>query len=54
MEFELDELRHRGLNPVTARSRDNFPLPLTEPGNAYVPSNSPTLGDLTDMFDFFD
>jgi phospholipase C len=43
-----------GLNPVTARSRDNFPTPLTEPGNAYVPTNSPALGDLTDLFDFYD
>ena len=43
-----------GLNPVSARSRDNFPIPLTAPGNAYVPTNSPSLGDLTDLFDFFD
>jgi phospholipase C len=41
-----------GLAPVTTRSRDNFPNPVTAPGNAYVPTNSPAIGDLTDLFHF--
>ncbi|HTQ96085.1 MAG TPA: alkaline phosphatase family protein [Candidatus Acidoferrum sp.] len=40
------------LQPVTHRSRDNFPNPVTHPGNPYVPLNSPALGDLFDLFDF--
>src|SRR5262249_30660592 len=39
-----------GLKPLTARSRDNFPNPVSDDGNAYVPQNSPALGDLMDMF----
>ena len=41
-----------GLAPVTARSRDNFPNPVTASTNPYVPLNSPALGDLMDLFDF--
>jgi phospholipase C len=41
-----------GLEPVTRRSRDNFPNPVTKDGNPYVPVNSPALGDLFDLFDF--
>jgi phospholipase C len=44
--------RNWGLEPVTRRSRDNFPNPLTKDGNPYVPVNSPALGDLFDLFDF--
>jgi phospholipase C len=40
-----------GLNPITPRSRDNLPNPLTE-SNPYVPANSPAIGDLMDLFDF--
>jgi phospholipase C len=40
------------LQPVTHRSRDNFPNPVTHPGNPYVPLNSPALGDLFDLFEF--
>ncbi|MGO8970122.1 MAG: alkaline phosphatase family protein [Myxococcaceae bacterium] len=40
------------LKPLTARSRDNFPNPVTAPGNPYVPINSPAIGDLVDMFHF--
>jgi phospholipase C len=40
-----------GLKPITARSRDNLPNPLTS-SNPYVPVNSPAIGDLMDMFDF--
>jgi phospholipase C len=43
--------RNWGLNPLTARSRDNFPKP-TASGDPYVPANSPAIGDLFDMFDF--
>jgi phospholipase C len=44
--------RNWGLSPVTERSRDNFPNPVTREGNAYVPVNSPAIGDLFDLFDF--
>jgi phospholipase C len=40
-----------GLSPITSRSRDNLPNPLTE-SNPYVPVNSPAIGDLLDLFDF--
>jgi len=41
-----------GLSPVTTRSRDNFPNPITSSTNPYVPLNSPALGDLMDLFNF--
>jgi phospholipase C len=41
-----------GLAPVTTRSRDNFPNPITSSTNAYVPLNSPAIGDLMDLFNF--
>jgi phospholipase C len=44
--------RNWGLSPVTERSRDNFPNPVTREGNPYVPVNSPAIGDLFDLFDF--
>lgn len=44
--------RNWGLKPLTHRSRDNFPNPLVEPFNPYVPLNSPAIGDLFDLFDF--
>ena len=40
-----------GVPPVTSRSRDNFPNPVTSSSNPYVPLNSPALGDLTDLFE---
>ncbi len=40
------------LAPVTGRSRDNLPNPAASSGNPYVPSNSPAIGDLMEMFDF--
>jgi len=40
-----------GLKPITRRSRDNLPNPLTE-NNPYIPVNSPAIGDLMDLFDF--
>jgi phospholipase C len=42
-----------GLGPITKRSRDNLPNPLNG-SNAYVPTNSPAIGDLMDMFNFDD
>jgi phospholipase C len=42
-----------GLGPITRRSRDNLPNPLTA-RNPYVPVNSPAIGDLMDLFDFDD
>jgi phospholipase C len=40
-----------GLKPITHRSRDNLPNPLTA-SNPYVPTNSPAIGDLMDLFNF--
>jgi phospholipase C len=44
--------RNWGLETVTDRSRDNFPNPVTAPGNPYVPVNSPAIDDLFSMFKF--
>ncbi len=44
--------RNWSLRPVTFRSRDNFPNPITASGNAYVPVNRPALTDLFDLFNF--
>ena len=44
--------RNWKLKPLTARSRDNFPNPEAEDDNPYVPTNSPALSDLFDMFQF--
>jgi phospholipase C len=44
--------RNWSLNPLTARSRDNLPNPVSDKNNPYVPLNSPALGDLFDMFQF--
>ncbi|MGA2421458.1 MAG: alkaline phosphatase family protein [Candidatus Acidiferrum sp.] len=44
--------RNWNLPPVTKRSRDNFPNPVTEWGNPYVPRNSPAISDLFELFDF--
>jgi phospholipase C len=41
-----------GLTPLTARSRDNFPNPVSAPGNPYVPVNSPAIDDLFGLFNF--
>jgi phospholipase C len=43
-----------GLAPLTGRSRDNFPNPVTSAQNPYVPLNSPAIGDLMDLFNFGD
>ncbi len=44
--------RNWRLSPVTHRSRDNYPNPVTSEGNPYAPLNSPAIGDLFDMFEF--
>jgi phospholipase C len=44
--------RNWGLKPLTRRSRDNFPNPVSDDDNAYVPRNSPAIGDLFDLFHF--
>ena len=44
--------RNWKLEPVSHRSRDNFPNPVVRADNPYVPLNSPALGDLFDLFDF--
>ena len=46
--------RNWGLTPVTKRSRDNFPNPVTTAANPYVPVNSPAIGDLFSLFNFPD
>lgn len=44
--------RNWDIEPLTHRSRDNFPNPRVDDDNPYVPLNSPALGDLFDLFDF--
>jgi phospholipase C len=44
--------RNWDLKPLTRRSRDNFPNPVVEEDNPYVPVNTPAIGDLFDLFDF--
>jgi phospholipase C len=44
--------RNWNLKPLTHRSRDNFPNPVVDDDDPYVPLNSPALGDLFDMFRF--
>jgi len=44
--------RNWNLKPITTRSRDNFPNPVTTANNPYVPTNSPALDDLFDAFNF--
>jgi phospholipase C len=45
--------RNWSVPPITYRSRDNFPNPIADPGNPYVPQNSPAISDLFDFFEFF-
>ncbi|MGB7587236.1 MAG: alkaline phosphatase family protein, partial [Solirubrobacterales bacterium] len=44
--------RNWDLKPLTNRSRDNFPNPRSDWDNPYVPTNSPAIGDLFDLFNF--
>lgn len=41
-----------GLSPITARSRDNLPNPVTQKSNPYVPTNGPSISDLVSVFSF--
>ncbi len=44
--------RNWNLNPVSKRSRDNFPNPITGWANPYAPLNGPAISDLFELFDF--
>ena len=44
--------RNWHLAPVTSRSRDNFPNPRTKASDPYIPTNSPAIGDMMDLFTF--
>jgi phospholipase C len=41
-----------GLPTISGRSRDNDPNPISGAGNPYVPTNSPAIDDLFDLFNF--
>jgi phospholipase C len=45
--------RNWRLAPITHRSRDNLPNPITVWFNPYVPLNSPAITDLFEAFDFY-
>ena len=45
--------RNWGIGTVTSRSRDNFPNPKTYSFDPYVPTNSPAISDLFDLFSYF-
>ncbi len=44
--------RNWNLPPITKRSRDNLPNPLSKKADPYVPTNMPAIDDLFDAFDF--
>ena len=44
--------RNWGLAPLSDRSRDNLPNPISNARNPYVPANRPAIGDLMSLFDF--
>jgi phospholipase C len=44
--------RNWNLTPLTGRSRDNLPNPISSAGNPYAPTNSPAIDDLMDLFAF--
>ena len=44
--------RNWGVEPITARSRDNLPNPIRRRDDPYIPANMPAIGDLFDMFNF--
>ena len=41
-----------GLAPLSSRSRDNLPNPVSSAGDPYQPTNAPAIGDLMNLFDF--
>jgi phospholipase C len=44
--------RNWSLQPVTTRSRDNYPNPIVNASNPYVPTNGPAISDLFELFSF--
>jgi phospholipase C len=44
--------RNWGLAPLSPRSRDNLPDPVTDLADPYRPLNGPAIGDLMSLFDF--
>jgi phospholipase C len=44
--------RNWHLQPLTKRSRDNLPNPVSNASNPYVPTNSPAIDDLFDAFNW--
>ncbi len=44
--------RNWNLPTVSGRSRDNLPNPKADWDSPYVPTNTPAIGDLFDLFDF--
>jgi phospholipase C len=44
--------RNWSLPTISGRSRDNLPNPKADWDNPYVPTNTPAIGDLFDLFDF--
>jgi cytochrome c peroxidase len=44
--------RNWGIRPITPRSRDNLPDPVSVPSDPYRPVNGPAIGDLMTLFDF--
>jgi phospholipase C len=44
--------RNWSLPTISGRSRDNLPEPKSSGASAYVPTNSPALGDLFGLFDW--
>jgi phospholipase C len=45
--------RNWGLETVSKTSRDNLPDPVAYADNPYAPVNSPAIGDMMDMFNFY-
>jgi phospholipase C len=44
--------RNWNLSPLSGRSLDQLPDPVSRRNNPYVPTNSPAIGDLFDLFNF--
>jgi acid phosphatase len=40
------------LAPLSTRSRDNLPNPITDAADPYIPANRPAIGDLMSLFQF--
>jgi phospholipase C len=41
-----------GVEPITKRSRDNYPNPIASADSPYVPTNSPAIDNLMSLFNF--